>query len=65
MKRIQSSESGSALLIILILLGLMTALMVSNSVILHRLKVELQLLEQKQQRSPATVPSEPAEKARR
>ena len=45
------TRHASALLIVLLLLTVMTTLMVSNSVILRRLKVELQLLEQKQQRA--------------
>jgi len=44
------SERGSAVLIVITLLSLMAALMVSNTVALRRLKVGLQLLEQKQQR---------------
>ncbi|MFO1496943.1 MAG: hypothetical protein U1G07_00855 [Verrucomicrobiota bacterium] len=42
-------ERGSALMIVILLLGLMVALLVGNGVVLQRLKVELQLLEQKQQ----------------
>jgi hypothetical protein len=42
--------SGSALVIVLILLSLMATLMVSNAVALRRLKLELQLLEEKQKR---------------
>jgi hypothetical protein len=43
-----SAREGSALIIVLILLSLMAALMVSNAVSLRRLRVELQLLDQKQ-----------------
>jgi len=41
-------RGGSAIVIILILLSLMATLMVTNTVVLRRLKVELQLLETKQ-----------------
>ncbi len=44
----RSRRTGSALVIILVLLSVMAALLVSNSVVLRRLRVELQLLEQKQ-----------------
>jgi hypothetical protein len=39
---------GSAVMIVLILLSVMGVLLLSNTVTLRRLKVELQLLEQKQ-----------------
>ena len=45
-----SAQRGSAVLIVLILLSIMAVLVVSNSVTLRQLKVELQLLEQKQER---------------
>ena len=44
-------NAGSALLIVLILLSVMGTLVASNSVTLRRLKVELQLLEQTQNRA--------------
>src|SRR5258708_2665733 len=54
------TRRGSALLIVLLLLSVMVTLMVSNAVILRRLKVELQLLEQKQTRATRpTAPSQP------
>ena len=54
----RSSTQGSAVLIILILLSLMAVLVVSNSVSLRRLKVELELLEQKQQHKFSLPPQE-------
>jgi hypothetical protein len=45
----RSARAGSALMIVLVLLSLMAAMMVSNAVALRRLKVELRLLDQKQQ----------------
>jgi uncharacterized membrane protein YwzB len=44
-------HAGSALLIVLILLSVMGTLVVSNTVALRRLNVELQLLEKKQNRA--------------
>jgi type II secretory pathway component PulK len=44
-----TAQQGSALLIILILLGLMSVLVSSNMTALNRLRTELQLLERKQQ----------------
>ena len=55
-------RNASALVIILILLGLMAALMVSNAVVLRRIKVEIQFLEQKQKQrlqTPAVSPPSP------
>jgi hypothetical protein len=46
-----SSRAGSALVIVLVLLSVAAALVVSNTVVLRRLKVELQLLEQRQNRA--------------
>jgi hypothetical protein len=43
------SQSGSAVLIVLIFLSIMTAMLVSNAIALRRTKVELQMLEQRQQ----------------
>ena len=51
--RVMASQRGSALLIVIVLLSLIGTLVVSNSVVLRRFKVELQLLEQKQQRALA------------
>jgi hypothetical protein len=52
MKRsVRPRRAGSAVLIVLILLSVMGALVVSNTVALRRLKIELQLLEQKQIRA--------------
>lgn len=48
-KRAQN-QAGSAVLIIFILLSLMGALVVSNLTVLRRMKVELELLDQKQQK---------------
>ena len=45
------SQAGSALLIVLILLSVMATLVVSNTVALRRLNVELQMLEKKQNRA--------------
>jgi len=45
------SQQGSAVVILLVLLSVMAALLVSNAVTLRRLKVELQMLEQKQNRA--------------
>ena len=44
-------NGGSAVLIVLILLSVMAVLVASNTVVLRRLKVELQLLDQKQTRA--------------
>ena len=52
----QLPRRGSALVIVLVLLSVMAALVVSNVTTLRRLKVELQLLEQKQQQSLAQRP---------
>lgn len=43
-------QAGSAVLIVLVLLSLMGVLFISNGVVLRRLKVELQMLEQKHNR---------------
>ena len=58
-RSIPRRAAGSALLIVLILLGIMGTLVVSNSVTLRRLKVELQLLEQKQNRAVQARPLAP------
>ena len=46
--RDQRRQSGSAMVIVLILLAVMAALVLSNAVVLRQLQTELQLLEQKQ-----------------
>jgi hypothetical protein len=46
-----ANRGGSALVIILVLLSVMAALILANITTLHRLKVELQLVEQKQKRA--------------
>ena len=45
------AELGSAVLIILVLLGVMSVLAVSNGIALRRLRTELQMLEKRQQRA--------------
>ncbi len=45
------ARRGSALVIILVLLSVMAALILANTTTLRRLRVELQLLEQKQKRA--------------
>lgn len=51
----RTGERGSAILIVLILLVLMTALVVSNCLALHFLKRELKLVEQKQKQQTSQV----------
>jgi type II secretory pathway component PulK len=57
-----SGRRGSALVIILVLLSVMAALILANTTTLRRLRVELQLLEQKQKRAfekPAVAVPQP------
>jgi hypothetical protein len=54
-------ERGSAVLIVLILLSIMAVLVAANTILLRELKVELQRLDQKQQRKFQTpAPKAPA-----
>lgn len=60
--RSQPRESGSAVLVILVLLACIAMLLYSNSQTLHLLSQELKLIDQKQQArfgptSPAQVPA--------
>lgn len=52
---LRSAESGSAVLIVLILLSLMVTLVVNQSLALHHLKQELQLIEHRQLQWPGAV----------
>jgi hypothetical protein len=45
----RNGQRGSAVLIVLILLSIMTVLLVSNAIALRRVQVELRLLDQHQQ----------------
>ncbi len=53
---LRAEERGSAVLIVLILLSLMVTLIAGNLVSLNRLKTELRLLDQKQQRRLEQLP---------
>ena len=52
-KTVGGRERGSAVLIVIVLLGLMTLLLVSNSRALNQLKTSLRLIEQKQLKQSA------------